>query len=399
MNCPRCKIAAMGRVLSGDREIDRCMTCGSLWFDYGEIKELTGGRLSVAVEGAGEGGAGEEGRAEAGTGGQGTTPGPMGKSTALGARLWSDASRLKCPRCSASFAPVDFQMTGIPLFQCRECRGLLAPRASAAAIEARFRFLREHGEKFAALAETLAGAERKRMEDRLGAATVPPGRFGGGVPLPVVVPLGDDAPAVRTVPLATYGLIAVLLVIHVLRQVSGAPPELPGGLPGLPSGTGFLGVPKAALLVAPFLHAGVFPPIAGGLFLFVLGDNVEDRIGPVAFLLLFLFAGAVAGAVHVLWGRAGEPAALGSAGAVAGVLGAYLIFFPDVSVKMYGMGRIVSIPAYLFGCAWVVATFFLGRDALVDLINPAPYSFGANLAGLGAGALSAASWRWFEESA
>lgn len=146
-----------------------------------------------------------------------------------------------------------------------------------------------------------------------------------------------------------------------------------------------------ALLSAPFLDGGIVPLAVGCLFLFVLGDNVEDRLGRVPFLLFYLFCGAVAGAAHVLWGKAGMPAALGSAGAVAGVLGAYLVFFPDVPIEMYGMGRIVTVPAYLFACAWAVAVFLWGwgPGPLSNLLNPAPYSLAGHLAGFAAGALGA----------
>ena len=114
---------------------------------------------------------------------------------------------------------------------------------------------------------------------------------------------------------------------------------------------------------------------------------MEDRLGRVPFLLFYLFCGAVAGAAHVVAGKAGMPAALGSAGAVAGVLGAYLVFFPDVPIEMYGMGRVVTVPAYLFACAWAVAVFLWGwgTGPLSNLLNPAPYSLAGHLAGFGTG--------------
>jgi len=106
----------------------------------------------------------------------------------------------------------------------------------------------------------------------------------------------------------------------------------------------------------------------------------------------------IAGAAHVLWGKAGAPSALGSAGAVAGVLGAYLVFFPEVPISMYGLGKVVSVPAYLFACAWAVAVFLWGwgPGPLSALLNPAPYSLAGNLAGFGAGAACAAAWRTWE---
>src|SRR4030065_478578 len=77
-------------------------------------------------------------------------------------------------RCRACGAP------GIPVVHCRDCNGYLAPRKSAAAISERFRFLREHGEKYARMGESLAGAVRRRMELEQG-----PAIRASGIPLPL----------------------------------------------------------------------------------------------------------------------------------------------------------------------------------------------------------------------
>jgi membrane associated rhomboid family serine protease len=151
------------------------------------------------------------------------------------------------------------------------------------------------------------------------------------------------------------------------------------------------------LLIFPFLHAGLVPLLTGALFLFVLGDNVEDRMGWLPFLLLYLSCGVLAGVGHVLWGKPGGYAALGSAGAVAGVLGAYLVFFPDVSIEMYGLGKVTTVPTYLFACAWVVAVFLIGPGPFVEIVNPAPLSLVGNLAGFGVGVVGAVLWRFGEE--
>jgi membrane associated rhomboid family serine protease len=175
---------------------------------------------------------------------------------------------------------------------------------------------------------------------------------------------------------------------------------LPGGLSGLPPGTGFANVSNLSLLLAPFLQDGLLPLAVGSLFLFVLGDNVEDRMGSIGYFLFYLSCGICAGAAHVLWGKTGGTPALTSSGAVAGVLGAYLVFFPDVSIRMYGMGRILTLPAYLFACAWVVAAFFLEwrTGPLPGILFPSALSLAGNLAGFGSGIAGAALWRFFEES-
>jgi len=235
----------------------------------------------------------------------------------------------------------------------------------------------------------LAEAARRRQAAGMGTGS---GESAIGLPLPVVVPLADTGPEVLTFPVVTLLLAALSFFIYLFAGVGEVPLRLPGGLPGLPSGTGFRGIPPEALLVAPFLHAGLLPLATGLLFLLVLGDNVEDRMGWLPFLLLYLFCGAAAGAAHLLWGSAGTPPALGSAGAVAGVLGAYLVFFPDVPIRMYGLGKVVSVPAYLFACVWVAGAFLIGPGPFMDLLNPAPLSLAGSLAGFGGGVLVSIAW-------
>jgi len=359
----------MRRVLSGGQEIDRCFSCGALWFDFGEIRELTEGRLSADEREGGDRGAGREEEL---------------------ARLHRRAASTLCPRCGEKLEAVDFRMTGIPVLACHGCRGILAPRRSAGRIHEKFRYIREHREKFNVLGSSLAGtAGRMRRAGRRGEGA----GSGGGIPLPVVVPLSDSGPAVFEFPLVTLLLAALSFFIYLFAGVGEVSLRLPEGLAGLPSGGGFRGISPEALLIAPFLHAGLLPLATGLLFLLVLGDNVEDRMGWLSFLLLYLACGVAAGAAHLAWGKVGNPPALGSAGAVAGVLGAYLIFFPEVPIRMYGLGKVVSVPAYLFACTWVAAAFLVGPGPFSEFLNPAPLSLVGNLAGFSTGAAAAILWK------
>jgi membrane associated rhomboid family serine protease len=386
MRCPFCKTSTFCRVVAGEREIDRCSACGALWFDRGEIRELTEGRLSPLPGGE-------------------PSPAPPGKPVsvekpgAVLSRMRRAGASLACPRCEGALTAVDFQLTGIPLFQCPACEGILAPRASAGDIAARFRFARDHGEKFAALGKTLAQNEKRRWEKKFGPVGAG-AADNAAIPFPVVVPLADDAPAVRSFPIATYFLIGLAAALYLLAQVRGARLPLPGGLFGLPPGAGFAGIPVPSLFFAPFFQAGILPLAIGSLFLFVLGDNVEDRMGSLGYFLFYLLCGVCAGAAHLLWAKAGGPPALTSSGAVAGILGAYLVFFPDVSIRMYGMGRILTLPAYLFACAWVAAAFFLEwrTGPLAGILFPSALSLAGHLAGFGSGVAGAVILRLFEDS-
>ena len=371
----------MAGLKSGEVEVDRCRTCGAAWFDPGEIRELTQGRLPVEEDA-----------------GPVSDPAPPAKEEKVAAlRLaWAEARGLSCPRCGEPLRPVDFQLTGVPVFHCGGCGGMLVSRHSANALSARFKFHRDHAQLYesigAAMAEQIRGRMRRRLDPDAG--EVRPGQ----IPLPVLVPLADGASPGSRPPLVVYGILFLTVALYLLSWIdAGAGAGLQGRL-ALPSGTGFSGVPKIALLSAPFFHGGVLPLGVGCLFLFVLGDNVEDRLGRVPFLLFYLLCGLVAGAAHVVAGTAGMPAALGSAGAVAGVLGAYLVFFPDVPIAMYGMGRVATVPAYLFACVWAVFVFLWGwgPGPLSNLLNPAPYSLAGHLAGFGTGVTCAVLWKTLE---
>ena len=368
-------------------EVDRCLPCGAAWFDAGEIRELAEGRF-----------AGEE-AAE----GKDPPPGPTPAAERFSAmaRAHREATGMRCPRCGGAMRAWDFRMTGVPVLHCSGCGGTLSSRTSVAQLARRFGFQRKNAALSGALGESMASEMRRRLERKYAAGPEGEYRGEGKTPgLPVVVPLGDAAPAPARLPAVTWGLSGLLAAMYLLSTTGAAGMgELPARL-ALPSGTGFAAVPRLHLLLAPFLAGGVVPLVVGCLFLLVLGDNVEDRVGRGTFLLFYLFCGAVAGAAHVLWGKAGAPAALGTAGAVAGVLGAYLVFFPEVPVTMYGMGETVSVPAYLFACAWAVGVFLWGwgPGPLSELLNPAPYGLAGNLAGFGAGVGAAALWRGLEEA-
>jgi membrane associated rhomboid family serine protease len=371
----------MRAVASGEVEVDRCRTCGAAWFDPGEIRELTQGRLP----------------AEEDTGPVADPSPPEKEEKGASMRLaWGEAQGLPCPRCGDPLRPVDFQLTGVPVFRCVGCGGMLVSRRGVKALAERFKFQRDHAQLYESLGASMAEEVRGRMNRRLGTDV---GEVRAGqIPLPVLVPLADGASPGSRPPLVMYGILFLTVALHLLSLIgAGDVAGLQARL-ALPSGTGFSGVPKFALLSAPFLHGGIVPLGVGCLFLFVLGDNVEDRLGRIPFLLFYLFCGAVAGAAHVVAGKAGMPAALGSAGAVAGVLGAYLVFFPDVPIDMYGMGRVATVPAYLFACAWAVSVFLWGwgPGPLSSLLNPAPYSLAGHLAGFAAGALGAVLCRSVE---
>ena len=118
------------------------------------------------------------------------------------------------------------------------------------------------------------------------------------------------------------------------------------------------------LVTSMFLH-GSWLHLAGNmLFLWIFGDNIEDEMGHVRFLLFYILAGLGASAVHILSAPGSHIPVVGASGAIAGVMGGYLLLFPkakvDILLILITFIRIVPIPAWLMLALWFVMQFVGG---------------------------------------
>lgn len=107
-----------------------------------------------------------------------------------------------------------------------------------------------------------------------------------------------------------------------------------------------------------FLHGGFAHIIGNMWFLFIFGDNVEDRMGHIGFLLFYLITGICAAMAQVFLSGSSNVPMIGASGAISGVLGAYFIFYPHATVQalmpMGSFSRIVHVPAGVFLGLWFV---------------------------------------------
>jgi len=131
----------------------------------------------------------------------------------------------------------------------------------------------------------------------------------------------------------------------------------------------------ASVFEAMFLHAGWLHIGGNMLFLWVFGNNVEDKLRPFLYVLFYLASGVVATIVQVALIHTGANAVLpnlGASGAIAGVLGAYLIMFPRrrvLTLVIFFLITVVSIPAYIVLGAWFLLQFFNGVLAVSNQVN------------------------------
>jgi membrane associated rhomboid family serine protease len=122
------------------------------------------------------------------------------------------------------------------------------------------------------------------------------------------------------------------------------------------------------LLSSMFLHGGWMHIIGNMWSLWIFGDNVEDRMGRGGFLLFYLLSGLAAGAVHVVTNADSTVPTVGASGAIAGVMGAYLLLFPHSSVvtmvPIFFFLHVVEIPAVFFLGFWFLSQLFSGTLSL-----------------------------------
>ncbi len=177
------------------------------------------------------------------------------------------------------------------------------------------------------------------------------------------LPLYDDNPTNRA-PVATWFLIGSCIGVfwwqlgHDQRQVFLSFGMIPAVLFGSAELAPALRVvpPWATLLTSMFLHAGWFHLIGNMVFLWIFGNNVEDALGRGRYLVLYLGSGVAAALCQALSDRAGEVPMVGASGAIAGVLGAYLLLYPWSQVHVFLwiviFFRIVTVPAWILLGLW-----------------------------------------------
>jgi membrane associated rhomboid family serine protease len=178
-------------------------------------------------------------------------------------------------------------------------------------------------------------------------------------------PVGDDNRGRRSTPVVTYALIA-LNVIAFLLELDGGD-EFIERWAFVP--TRFLASPETqflTLFTSMFLHAGLLHLGSNMLYLWIFGDNVEDHFGQSKFLVFYLLAGLGATGTQLIFSANSSIPHLGASGAIAGVLGAYLVLFPNQRVLVLQRGGVVPVPALLMIGLWFVLQLFSGIGSITS---------------------------------
>jgi len=210
------------------------------------------------------------------------------------------------------------------------------------------------------------------------------------------IPVGTEEPQPRRkFPIMTILLILINVAVYVFEtqiafeQGSYALDDFMtryGVVPALI----MQGKSLVTLLTSMFIHAGLTHILFNMLFLLVFGDNVEDKLEHIGFLIFYLATGLVASFSQIAVDPGSLIPSVGASGAIAGVLGAYLILFPRGYVRAFiflgFLTRISRVPAVIFIGFWFVIQFLNGMITLgVDTAETGGVAFWAHLGGFAAG--------------
>ncbi len=194
----------------------------------------------------------------------------------------------------------------------------------------------------------------------------------------VVIPLYDTIPA-RRFPYVTYVLIAVNVLVF-LYQIGLGPLEAhaiigrwgftPADITASLSGSGFDPRVMLTLFTAIFIHGGLIHIGGNMLYLHIFGNNVEDAMGSARFIVFYLLIGVVANLAQVVVAPNSGVPGVGASGAIAGVLGAYVLLYPRAGVvtliPVFFFPLFVTIPALVILGFWFVIQLFQGSVTLVS---------------------------------
>jgi membrane associated rhomboid family serine protease len=213
-----------------------------------------------------------------------------------------------------------------------------------------------------------------------------------------LIPLSDENPTFLR-PVVTIAIIAANIAVFLYQlSLLVADPRLEealiyqfGVVPAAMTHGVFLGTGEYyRTLTSMFLHGGWLHIIGNMLYLWIFGNNVEDSMGHLRFVIFYLLTGVIAACAHIAIQPASTIPTIGASGAVSGILGAYLVLHPHARIKtlvpLFVFFTVAYIPAWLFLVVWI------GWQVLSQsLVSASPtaggVAYGAHIGGFIAGAL------------
>jgi membrane associated rhomboid family serine protease len=198
-----------------------------------------------------------------------------------------------------------------------------------------------------------------------------------------MIPIRDKNPT-RRFPIVNVTIVAANVLAFVYEVSLGPSIDvlfarhavIPAHVVAAVQGPVFLILPILSLFTSLFLHGGWAHLLRNMLYLWVFGDNVEDKLGRARFVMFYILCGVSASALHIYVNPTSTMPTVGASGAISGVLGAYLLLFPGARVvtliPIFFFVQVAELPALVVLGLWFVMQFFYGIASL-----------GMNSAGMG----------------
>jgi len=199
-----------------------------------------------------------------------------------------------------------------------------------------------------------------------------------------MLPIGDDNSGRRTIPLITYALIVLNLLFFLVELAGGDAFIMKWAF--VPSR--FIANPGAdfpTLFTSMFMHAGWVHLGGNMLYLWIFGDNVEDRFGHIKFTIFYLLCGLAATFAQMVFSMGSNVPNLGASGAIAGVLGAYIMLFPQGKIRVLQGQQVIQVPALIVIGMWIVLQFFSGIGSIANTADTGGVAYMAHIGGFIAG--------------
>ncbi|MFQ5964527.1 MAG: rhomboid family intramembrane serine protease [Candidatus Scalinduaceae bacterium] len=212
-----------------------------------------------------------------------------------------------------------------------------------------------------------------------------------------MIPIKDRNPS-GSFPFVTVGIIAVNVFVFMLELSLGSGLDdfiMKYGIVPLKVGNYFQVLDLTFVdtflpfITSMFLHGGFVHLIGNMWYLWIFGDNIEDKLGHFNYLCFYVMCGIIASSVHVIYNNQSSVPCIGASGAIAGVLGAYMITFPRARVvtilPIWFIWQVIELPAFIVLGLWFVIQFFNGTASITTSASSGGVAWWAHIGGFVSG--------------
>lgn len=351
MKCPACNNQLQSTQYK-NYILDFCAVCGGIWFDKGELKDTVNSLIS-------------DNEVDYQTVKEALNKKPID--------LKSEQHLIRqCPKCNGGMKIFNYSYdSNIFIDKCPSCEGVWTDMDEIKQI-AKYN---KGNPKVDAMGKSVAEAYKRYLENKLKTEEFMDlgGKFSIGkfllwrVSL-FPIPLKDENP-IKKIPVVTLSLILFNVIIFLYQLFFVHEPETYVRLVGLTPSGAFQSNRLFTFISSMFVHGGFWHILGNMYFLWLFGDNIEDEWGSIKFLLFYLLCGIIGSLTFIgVHPNLNEPA-VGASGAISGILGAYIILYPDVEVSAFWLGRIRGISAFGYLLYWVLFQALFG---VIEICSKTP---------------------------